>query len=247
MPRPPRFSYAQALHHVTLRCNNREFLFADPWFADFAQLLQETRAKFRIKLFSYCVMTNHVHMVVQVPEEDTLSKAMHWLSTTFVRRFNRATGRCGHLWQGRFRSAIIEESSYFLRCLAYVDLNPVRAAMVSSPGAYPWCSHGALREKDPSVLDIGEPYLGLGADAAERYERYREFLAEEASRPPVSLAKAYFVGTPRFVGRMAARFGLAEGGRSLRRMQLGSGLMCVEPLHGRAQASDYQCHRKLLP
>ena len=63
MPRDPRFSYPQALHHVTLRCNNREFLFEEPWFDRFVGLLQAARARFRIKLFSYCVMTNHVHAV----------------------------------------------------------------------------------------------------------------------------------------------------------------------------------------
>ena len=93
MPRPPRFTYPRAVHHVTLRCNNREFLFADPWFARFVELLQEARASFPIRLFHYCVMTNHVHLLFQVGHADTLPKVMHWLSTTLVRRFNKATGR----------------------------------------------------------------------------------------------------------------------------------------------------------
>jgi len=130
----PRFSYSRAVHHVTLRCNNREFLFAEPWLAPFAELLQEARARFPIRLLDYCAMTNHVHLLFQVGHADTPPKVMHWLSTSFVRRFNKATARRGHLWEGRYRSTIIEQATYFLRCMAYVDLNPVRAGMVEANG-----------------------------------------------------------------------------------------------------------------
>jgi len=133
MPRPPRFTYARALHHVTLRCNNREFLFEEPWFSRFEHLLQEARGTFPIRLYHYCVMTNHVHLLFQVGKDDTLPKVMHWLSTKFVRHFNRGKKRCGHLWQGRYRSTIVEQASYFFRCMAYIDLNPVRAGIVPTP------------------------------------------------------------------------------------------------------------------
>ena len=78
IPRPPRFSYAHALHHVTLRCNNREFLFTEPTFALFPPLLAEARARFPLALYNYCLMTNHVHLLFRVGRDDTLSKAMHW-------------------------------------------------------------------------------------------------------------------------------------------------------------------------
>ncbi len=135
MPRPPRFTYPRAVHHVTLRCNNREFLFDPASFELFLVLLQETRRRFPLSLFHYCLMTNHVHSRPHAPRgdamsgtlrrplpqrggatlgrvrhiasrraaagmcwllpvgcADTLSTAMHWLSTTFVGRFNRAPG-----------------------------------------------------------------------------------------------------------------------------------------------------------
>lgn len=107
-------------------------------------------------------MTNHVHLVFQVGKDDTLPAVMHWVSTTFVHQFNRVRSRCGHLWEGRYRSTIVEQESYFFRCMAYVDLNPVRAEMVATPDAYPWCGHAALRDEDRAVLDLHPLYCELG-------------------------------------------------------------------------------------
>ena len=237
MARPPRFSYSRAVHHVTLRCNNREFLFAEPWFARFAELLQEARARFPIRLFDYCVMTNHVHLLFQVGHADTLPKVMHWLSTSFVRRFNKATGRRGHLWEGRYRSTIIEQATYFLRCMAYVDLNPVRAGMVDAPGDYPWSGHRALSRGGEGKVDLHELYLGLGDCEATRYRAYLDFLAEEAQRPAFSLARVHFVGSARFLRRMEARFGVRAGGRRVRRIPAGRGVWACVPLQGRRSQS----------
>jgi len=238
MSRPPRFSYAQALHHVTLRCNNREFLFADPWFELFRNIVQEGRAKFSLRLYNFCLMTNHVHLFFQVKAEDTLSKAMHWIGNTFSRRFNKKTGRKGHLWEGRFRSTIVEAASYFFRCMAYVDLNPVRAGMVTAPLEYRWSGHRALREEDSRELDFHPVYLESGSDAASRYGYYMKLVGEEAARPPVSLATEYFVGSPKFVSKMLDRFGL-EAHRYLARKMLGSGLQCAGPkLGGQARMRE---------
>jgi len=230
--RPPRFSYAHAVHHVTLRCNNREFLFTPPSFELFLRVLSDARDRFPLHLYNHCLMTNHVHLLLKVGRDDTLSTAMRWLSTSFVRRFNRVTGRKGHLWEGRFRSTLIEESTSFLRCMAYVDLNPVRAGMAPTPLDYPWSAHSALRAEDGESVELHELYLGLGADPARRYRAYLELLSAEAAREPFSLATAYFVGSPRFVSRMESRFGLRGSGAALRRKPLGSGLVWAGPRHG---------------
>jgi putative transposase len=230
--RPPRFSYAHAVHHVTLRCNNREFLFTDSSFAPFLRILQEARARFPLRLYDYCLMTNHVHLLFKAGQDDTLSKAMHWLSTSFVRRFNKAAGRKGHLWEGRFRSTIIEEATSFFRCLAYIDLNPVRARMTATPLDYRWSGHRALRAEDAAQLDVHPLYLDLGPDPASRHRAYCELLADEAAREPFSLATVYFLGSPRFVGRLERRFGLGGRGAFLTRRLLGGGLVCVGPRRG---------------
>jgi len=242
MSRPPRFSYAHALHHVTLRCNNREFLFADPSFQLFLDVLQEARGLFPLSLYNYCLMTNHVHLVFKAGQDDTLSAAMHWISSTFSRRFNRLRGRHGHLWEGRFRSTIVEENSYFFRCMAYVDLNPVRAKMAATPLEYRWNGHRALRGEDRSVLDFHTLYLDGGKDAESRYASYARILADEAKRPPVSLATRHFVGSTRFVGRMEERFGLADHPSRFVRDRLVADdgtedVICVSPKIGRAGRS----------
>lgn len=238
MSRPPRFSYAQAVHHVTLRCNNREFLFTVPSFELFLDVLQAARAKFPVALHNYCLMTNHVHLLFKVGAADTLSKMMHWVGTTFSRRFNKLSGRYGHLWEGRFRSAIIEENSYFWRCMAYLDLNPVRAQMVATPLEYRWCGHRALRDENAAVLDLHPLYLAGGRNARLRYASYAAFLAEEARRPAVSLATRYFVGKSRFVARMEQKFCAGARGRRLRHEDLGLGIVSSGPAHGALPGPD---------
>ena len=233
MPRPPRFSYAHAVHHVTLRCNNREFLFSEPAFELFVELLQQTRERLPLSLYSYCLMTNHVHLVFKVGRDDTLSKAMHWLSTAFSRGFNKASGRNGHLWEGRFRSTIIEAESYLSRCLAYVALNPVRVGLASDPSAYRWSAHRAVCEEDAARVDLCADYLAWGRDAASRSRIYQEAVAEEASRAAVSLARVYFAGRARFVRRMERRFGLTRPNVLLKRERVGGGVVLVGPRPGK--------------
>jgi putative transposase len=176
-------------------------------------------------------MTNHVHLLFKVGQDDTLSKTMHWVSTVFSRKFNRASGRHGHLWEGRFRSTIVEEESYFLRCMAYVDLNPVRARIVKSPLDYRWCSHKALKDEDHAELDLHPLYFEAGPDARLRYRHYMELVNQEAQRPLVSLANEYFVGSRRFVNRMARKFGL-DSDHFMVHKRLASGIEFVGPRRG---------------
>ena len=238
MPRPPRFTYPRAVHHVTLRCNNREFLFDPGSFQAFLSVLQETRQRFPLSLFHYCLMTNHVHLLFRVGRADTLSAAMHWLSTTFVGRFNRANQRVGHLWQGRFRSTIVEDDAYLLRCMTYVDLNPVRAGLVAAPAEYPWTGHAALRAEDCGILDLHPLYLALGPSPEARYRAYMALVAEDAGREALPLADRYFVGTRRFVRRMQKRFGLDGPGSRVEWEGHGQGLASLRPKHGGSSEPD---------
>jgi len=184
-------------------------------------------------LYNYCLMTNHVHLLFEVGRDDTLSKAMHWLSTSFTRRFNRLAARNGHVWEGRFRSTIVEAPSYFFRCMAYVDLNPVRAGLAAAPLDYRWCGHAALRAQDTNILDFHPLYLECGEDRRSRYAYYMALLGEEAARPPVTLATEHFVGTERFVRRMERKFGFASGKKPLEHRDLGFGVVAAGRRRGR--------------
>lgn len=228
MPRRPRYSYPDALHHATLRCNNKEFLFDPQSFLMFVHVLQDARAKFPLRLHDYCLMTNHVHLLFSVGHAETLSQAMHWISSRFSRRFNAARGRNGHLWEGRFRSTIVSRDACALRCMAYVDLNPVRAHMVSAPGQYEWSGHRAVCAEDRSVIDPLPSYLGIARTAEQRRKGYLAIIAEEAKRPPLSLATVYFVGRAEFIRRMKRKFGVREH-PSVRAGAIGGGAYAFGP------------------
>lgn len=213
MGRPTRLTYRGALHHTTLRCNNKEFLFDDAARGSFLKNLRESCERLNVPLFNFCLMTNHVHLLFQVPGEDTLPEFMHRVANVFAKRFNAARRRKGHLWEGRYVSTIVEAPSYFLRCMAYIDLNPVRARMVNAPGDYRWSGHRFLPAGDEAIIRIHEIYRALGSDNAKRYQNYLRLVAEEAARPPRSLAGVLFVGSKRFVARMQKRFGVLDVAR----------------------------------
>ena len=236
MGRTPRFTYARAVHHVTMRCNNKEFLFDQPSFQWYLDVLFEACDRFGVHLYDYCLMTNHVHLLFQVPADDVLSPFMHRVANRFANRFNAARKRKGHLWEGRFLSTIIEAPPYFLRTMAYVDLNPVRARMVKHPADYPWSGHRHLRSGDAELIEFHPIYLGLGKTPEARYRAYLRILEEEAKLPLHSLARALFVGRSDFVSRMRKRFAVVDG--RLPRVEstdLGGGVRAIQLRPSRPQ------------
>ncbi len=232
MARSRRLTYRNALHHVTMRCNNKEFLFDKQSLQLFLDVLWESCKKSRLRFFNYCLMTNHVHLLFRVKADDVLSPFMHRLANVFAKRFNVIRGRKGHLWEARFRSTIVEAESYFLRSMAYIDLNPVRAGMVQQPGEYPWCAHPYLAGvEDEPVVDQHRVYLELGQDREARYRAYLKVLEQEAARQPYSLANTLFIGRKVFTGRLQRRFGVADKRRAdIRCVELDGGIHAVEVL-----------------
>jgi len=239
MARPPRFTYTRALHHVTLRCNNKEFLFDRASFQLFRDLLVEACALQSVRLHNYCLMTNHVHLLFTVPTDTTLPRFMHRVANRFARRFNRLRGRKGHLWEGRYRSCIVEAPACFLRVMAYIDLNPVRAGMASTPAGYPWSGHRHLPSEDESIISLHRAYLDLADTRRRRYKKYLEILDDEARQPGQSLAPLLFAGSDVFLQRMQTRFGVAKGQPShVDRLDLGGGICGLKPWTSRRAAAS---------
>jgi len=229
MGRSPRLTYRGALHHVTMRCNNKEFLFDEQSFRLFLDLLAKTASKYKVPVHNYCLMTNHVHLLFTVPLDDTLSQFMHRLANVFAKRFNLIRERKGHLWEGRFRSTIVEPSAYFLRCMAYIDLNPVRARIVGEPGDYRWCGHGDLLAERKTFIVLHKSYLELGRDKGSRRRAYLKLLDEEAKRKAYSLAETLFVGNESFTLKLQRRFGISSRERPrVRCIDLGGGIEAIE-------------------
>ena len=144
MARLSRLTLPGYPHHVIQRGNNRQAIFTT--VADYQfllDLLDSNAKKFEVELHAYVLMTNHFHLLA-TPQTDTgLPQMMQAVGRSYVRYFNDLHGRSGTLWEGRYRSTLIQTDRYLLACMAYIDLNPVRAGLVQDVRDYPWSSHGA--------------------------------------------------------------------------------------------------------
>jgi putative transposase len=128
---------------------------------------------------AYALMTNHVHLLVTPETVGAASRMMQQLGRRYVKYYNRCRNRTGTLWEGRFRSCLVDTDGYLLRCQRYIELNPVRAGMVDSPGAYRWSSyrHHAWGDPDPVVRPHGQ-YFSLGLECAARRDAYIAMVQE---------------------------------------------------------------------
>jgi putative transposase len=143
MARLPRLTLPGYPHHVIQRGNNRQPIFAST--ADYQELLDllgENARKFGVALHAYVLMSNHFHLLVTPQTADGLPQMMQAVGRSYVRYFNDTQQRSGTLWEGRYKSTLIQTERYFLACMAYIDLNPVRAGLVVHPHDYPWSSFG---------------------------------------------------------------------------------------------------------
>jgi putative transposase len=142
MARLPRLTLAGYPHHVIQRGNNRQPIFASA--ADYKALLallEESAKKFDVAVHAYVLMSNHFHLLATPQTAEGLPKMMQAVGRSYVRYFNDAQGRSGTLWEGRYKSSVIQSERYLLACMAYIDLNPLRAGLVAAPQDYPWSSH----------------------------------------------------------------------------------------------------------
>ena len=143
MARLPRLTLPGYPHHVIQRGNNRQTIFASA--ADYQtllDLLDENARKFGVAIHAYVLMSNHFHLLATPQTADGLPLMMQAVGRRYVRHFNDSQKRTGTLWEGRYKSTLIQTERYLLACMAYIDLNPVRAALVAQARDYPWSSHG---------------------------------------------------------------------------------------------------------
>jgi len=184
MARKPRVHIDGGYYHVMLRGNGgAEIFLSDDDRYHFYHLLQEGIERFEHRIHAFCLMTNHVHLVIQVGGIP-LSRIMQNLSFRYTRWFNKHQSRTGHLFQGRFKALLIDEESYLLELVRYTHLNPVRAGMIEDPSAYLWSSH--LAYTGAEVLpwltsDVVLSRFSMRLDAARR--GYRSFVEEGLSEP----------------------------------------------------------------
>lgn len=181
MPRNPRLLKDEGFYHLIARGNNQHFVFSLPGgFERFHKLLLESKRKFSWRLSHYCLMANHIHLLGQIERGDDLPKLMQFLLLEYSRWYRKQTSYSGHLWQGRYKSPLIERESYFLECGRYIERNPLRAGLAQRSEDYPWSSYRcyAFGEADP-LVDEDPYYCDLGLTAEERQRAYREFVKLE--------------------------------------------------------------------
>ena len=199
MARQPRLTVAAYPHHVILRGNNRQAIVLDDqdrttlraWLGEYAE-------QFKVALHAYVLMDNHLHLLL-TPEDDTgLPSLMQALGRRYVRYFNHRHGRTGTLWEGRYRSTLIESEAYLLACMVYIDLNPVRAGMVAEPQDYSWSSHlHCIGQKSDKRVTHHALYWALGNTPFAREAAYRELVQAGLERGRVQdMTRHLLTGKP---------------------------------------------------
>jgi putative transposase len=237
MPRHARITMAEVPIHIIQRGNNRgACFFADDDYARYLAHLRELAEAFECAVHAYCLMTNHVHLLLTPQRASGSAVLMKHLGQRYVQYVNRSYRRSGTLWEGRFRSCLIDSEPYLLACQRYIELNPVRAAMMRHPRQYRWSSYRANAEgKSGDLVTPHDQYLRLGRSADARREAYRELF--HAAPDEVVIADirratngGFVLGSARFAKEIARVLG--------RRVERGKpGRPRKKPqLRGRAQA-----------
>ncbi len=216
MARKPRSFARNVPLHLVQRGHNRHSIFdkkAD--FLYYLTNLAELKSELDVSVYGYCLMTNHVHLIVN-PQSDpaAVSRLVKVIAARQTRYRNRLSGRSGTMWEGRYKASIIETDRYLLTCLRYVDLNPVRASMVQKPGDYEWSSfkhHAGASQVN--WLDDAPSYVALGTSREKRAQAFR-LLAQQAVPETdlelirQALARNQVTGSPSFRSKFGAMLGV---------------------------------------
>ena len=231
MARPLRVEFEDAVYHVMARGGERRAIVRSDGDRDkWVRLLGRTVERFGWRVYSFALMDNHFHLFLQTPQAN-LSAGMAHLNGSYAGYFNYRHGRVGHLFQGRFRSVLVEERGYFLEVSRYVHLNPVRAGLVSRPEAWPWCSYEGYHRlaRRQEWLDCERVLAEFGGDTPAGRKAYRRYVAEGLSgrldSPFAAAVHGVVLGSDAFVARV--RRMLADRSAdadlpTLRRMQKGA-------------------------
>ena len=218
MPRPLRISLEGLVYHVINRGNNRQEVFkGEGDFDTYLKVLKKFKQKYSFRFYGYCLMNNHAHLIIEPTKAKTLSKIVQSITLSHIRLYHSKYSSSGHLWQGRFKNPIVQSDEYLLQCLKYIELNPVRAGIVSTPQDYRWSSyafHAFGRDRD-GLLDQADTYVSLAATDQERQKAYRDFIALEQDKSVFehirrSITHDGIFGSERFVEGLREKLSLSK-------------------------------------
>jgi putative transposase len=176
MARLARLYVPGCAHHVIQRGNNRTDCFLEESdYLRYLNYLQTASEKNQVNIHAYVLMTNHVHLLLTPQGPTSCGKMMQSLGRQYVGYFNKKYGRTGTLWEGRYKSTLVDSDNYFFAACRYIELNPVRAGMVPEPGDYRWSSyHDNATARTQSLLTPHALYISLGPCAKDRHIAYRK-------------------------------------------------------------------------
>lgn len=142
MSRGSRIILDNVFYHIMVRGNQKQATFIDKNdFLEYLKRITFYKKRYRLKLYGFCLMPNHVHLIGEVSKKENLAKFMQCLTRSYTAYFNKKYQKVGHLWQGRFNSKVIVKDEYAINCINYIELNPVRSGIVKDPTEYSWSSY----------------------------------------------------------------------------------------------------------
>ncbi len=212
MARLPRLTVPGYPHHIIQRGNNRQAIFAAPEdYRTLLALVEEHARAAQVAVHAYVLMSNHFHLVATPETAEGIPRMMQAVGRRYVRYFNQAQSRTGTLWEGRYRSTLIQAERYLLACMVYLDLNPVRAGLVAGPQDYPWSSHSHYVGASVDHLVTPHPlYWSLGNTPFAREMAYAELVrsglsAEQQSALTSSAMRGWALGDQDYVADLQKR------------------------------------------
>ena len=214
MARPSRFLVPGQPQHVIQRGNNRgHVFFGEGDYRFYLECLAEACKRYACDVHAYVLMTNHVHLLVSPRSEAALPKAMQSTGRRYAQFINWRRERTGSLWEGRYRACVVDSETYFLVCSRYIELNPVRAALVARPDEYAWSSFHANANGRPDALVSPHPlYRALGTSRMEQCRAYRTLFDDViASNDLEHIRAATQKGWPLGDGTFRAGVGASTG------------------------------------
>jgi putative transposase len=212
MARLPRLTVPGYPHHIIQRGNNRQAIFGGtPDYQLLLELIGEHARKQHVAVHAYVLMSNHFHILATPETEEGIPQMMQAVGRRYVRNYNLRHARTGTLWEGRYKSTLIQAERHLLACMVYMDLNPVRAGMVADPGGYPWSSYQHYTGRRPDKLLTPHPlYWELGNTPFARDEAYaalvRAGISESEQQALTDSAlRGWALGEPDYVADLQKR------------------------------------------
>jgi putative transposase len=208
MARRPRFIVENQPHHIVQRGHNRApVFFSERDYLYYIECLQTAAARYGCDVHAWCLMTNHIHLLVTPPTKQALSGMMQMIGRLYVRHINARKRRSGSLWEDRFKVSLVDADDYLLSCMRYIELNPVRARMMRTPGGYRWSSYGQNARGEGGLAKPHALYRSLGATQEERQEAYRDLFDRAVSQDDLNLIRqsiqgSWVLGNDNFRARM---------------------------------------------